>query len=480
MIKFFTFIFLLLPFLSIAQVNDTIIDGKPFVIHKVEFRETLYGISREYNAELNDIVVNNPFVINGLKIGQRLFIPVRKSFIKNFTSKVKEKVGLTPKIEKEEIKIQNTIQVVSDLNNNSKLGSVDSLFISKSDSLSYSESDSVLNISLLLPFYLDLNDSLSFDSESSIYSKSKIALDYYFGALIALETLSKIGININFNTYDIPNDSIFEDLLLKNTFDESDVIIGPLYISQFNSLAEFYQNDSKKRLVSPLSFKNTDQKYQNTFQLVPSSKIQIEKSIDYINRNYEFSNLVVIGLESEIEKINNVTSEIKLKRIQKNILPKPKVLMFKEGVMPNKESIKPFLSLDNIVIIPSNNRSFISRVLPILSSMQDSIFTVYGLSTWSMFENIDIENLNYLNTVLPDLDFQKNNELYSDFINTYFQKYYSYPSKYSCEGFKQLLYFCSKRFNSLYDFSKLENKGNFVNSKFSLSQYQSYKKVILK
>ena len=126
-----------------------------------------------------------------------------------------------------------------------------------------------------------------------------------------MDTLSKIGININFNTYDIPNDSIFEDLLLKNTFDESDVIIGPLYISQFNSLAEFYQNDSKKRLVSPLSFKNTDQKYQNTFQLVPSSKIQIEKSIDYINRNYEFSNLVVIGLESEIEKINNVTSEIK-------------------------------------------------------------------------------------------------------------------------------------------------------------------------
>ena len=87
--------------------------------------------------------------------------------------------------------IQNTIQDVSDLNNNFKLGSVDSLFISKSDSLSYSESDSVLNISLLLPFYLDLNDSLSFDSESSIYSKSKIALDYYFGALIALDTLSK-------------------------------------------------------------------------------------------------------------------------------------------------------------------------------------------------------------------------------------------------------------------------------------------------
>jgi hypothetical protein len=111
--------------------------------------------------------------------------------------------------------------------------------------------------------------------------------------------------------------------------------------------------------------------------------------------------------------------------------------------------------------------------------MQDTAFTVYGLSTWAMFDNIDIENLNYLNTVLPDIDMQTDKELHNYLIETYFSNYYSYPSKYSLEGYKQLLFFCSKEFNHLYDFSKIKNQNNFINSKLSLIQYQNYQKIIL-
>ena len=44
MYKFILFVLLFITIGSYAQVKDTIIDGKPHVIHKVEFRETLYGI----------------------------------------------------------------------------------------------------------------------------------------------------------------------------------------------------------------------------------------------------------------------------------------------------------------------------------------------------------------------------------------------------------------------------------------------------
>jgi hypothetical protein len=463
MSKFISFVLLFISLVSSAQVKDTIIDGKPYVIHKVEFRETLYGISRIYNAELNDIVVNNPSVINGLQIGYELLIPVRKSFVKNFTDKVKNKLNINSSVEEK--------SVVAELK--------DSVVVSDVDTLILLNSDSILEISLLLPFYLDLNDSLKLDSETSIYSKSKIALDYYFGTLLAIDTLKKMGVNINFNVYDIPNDSVFEELLLAFTFDESDLIIGPLYISQFNLLAEFYKNDNTKRLVSPLSFKNIDEIYTNTFQIVPSPKVQIRKAVDYLNRTYVSSNLLIMGLESEIENVDFTTHEIKLNRLQKNTLPKPRLLTFESDEMPDKKTIEPFLTEDNIIVLPSNNRSFISRVLPILSSMQDTAFTVYGLSTWAMFDNIDIENLNYLNTVLPDIDMQTDKELHNYLIETYFSNYYSYPSKYSLEGYKQLLFFCSKEFNHLYDFSKIKNQNNFINSKLSLIQYQNYQKIIL-
>lgn len=465
MYKFILFVLLFITIGSHAQVKDTIIDGKPYVIHKVEFRETLYGISRIYNAELNDIVVNNPSVINGLQVGYKLLIPVRKSFFKNLTNNIKDKLNIVP-AEKENLEFSEV---------------KDSIVVSQNqlDTLVFLNSDSVLEVSLLLPFYLDLNDSLKLDSETSIYSKSKIAIDYYFGALLAIDTLKNMGININFNVYDIPNDSIFEELLLAYTFDESDLIIGPLYISQFNLLAKFYKNDKTKRLVSPLSYKNIDETYTNTFQVVPSSKVQIAKAVDYFNRTYLSSNLLIIGLESEIENVDFTTNAIKLKRLQKNTLPKPKVLTFESEEMPDKNTIEPFLTEDNIIVIPSNNRSFVSRVLPILSSMQDTAFTVYGLSTWNMFDNIDIENLNYLSTVLPDLDIESDNELQNYLIDTYFLNYFSYPSKYSIEGYKQFLFFCSQEFEHLYDFSKIKNQDNFINSRLSLTQYQSYQKIIL-
>ena len=63
-------------FFAEAQ-QDTIIDNKPYAIHVVQPRETLYGISRQYNAELNDLVVSNPAVIQGLHVGFKLLVPLR-------------------------------------------------------------------------------------------------------------------------------------------------------------------------------------------------------------------------------------------------------------------------------------------------------------------------------------------------------------------------------------------------------------------
>ena len=81
--------FLSLGIFSNAQTKDTIIDGKPFVIHTVEPRETLYGISRLYNAELNDLVVSNPIVIQGLQIGYKLLVPIRKTISEKMCSIIK-------------------------------------------------------------------------------------------------------------------------------------------------------------------------------------------------------------------------------------------------------------------------------------------------------------------------------------------------------------------------------------------------------
>lgn len=51
-------------------------NGKLYYIHKVKKGETLYAISKAYNLNQKDIVIENPEIFNGLSVGQKIKIPV--------------------------------------------------------------------------------------------------------------------------------------------------------------------------------------------------------------------------------------------------------------------------------------------------------------------------------------------------------------------------------------------------------------------
>ena len=62
--------------------------GKIFIIHQVDEGETLFSLSRRYGASVDLISQENPEAQNGLKIGQKLLIPVVKKEKKNSGSLV--------------------------------------------------------------------------------------------------------------------------------------------------------------------------------------------------------------------------------------------------------------------------------------------------------------------------------------------------------------------------------------------------------
>ncbi len=51
------------------------INGKPYVIHQVGEKETLYGLSRRYGSTVEGILEQNPNADGGLEVGQILRIP---------------------------------------------------------------------------------------------------------------------------------------------------------------------------------------------------------------------------------------------------------------------------------------------------------------------------------------------------------------------------------------------------------------------
>ncbi len=71
---------LLFVFLSWApSESDSLrletIDGKQYIIHQVEAKETLYAISRRYNVPVTVILANNPSSDGGISVGKLLRLP---------------------------------------------------------------------------------------------------------------------------------------------------------------------------------------------------------------------------------------------------------------------------------------------------------------------------------------------------------------------------------------------------------------------
>ena len=86
-------------------------------------------------------------------------------------------------------------------------------------------------MALLLPFYLDLNDSfLAINNKNIIYPKSKVAIDFYFGFQLAIDSLNKLGYEIDLMVLDIPNDSVFTHILESNIPYDREYIFGPIFI----------------------------------------------------------------------------------------------------------------------------------------------------------------------------------------------------------------------------------------------------------
>lgn len=455
------FSFLCLSIFSNAQTKDTIIDGNPFMIHTVEPRETLYGISRLYNAELNDLVISNPVVIQGLQIGYRLLVPVRKPISQ------KKESELVPPINEDTFGIKRPIKdfFVTD----TLIHDSNAIYISP-----YIDT-SLMRVAVILPFYLDLNDSLkSNNGKQMIYPKSETALDFYFGFKLAIDSLEKLGYNIDLKTYDAPNDSVFESILNQNLLYDREYIFGPIYIRQFEELAKYYGYDANKKLISPLSYKSVQGNYINVFQTVPLSEVQLDTLIENLLFKYRNDQIIILGNSNE-EKLysyskNKLSSYILQKRCES--------YMFSEDQLENRDFLKDKLKEDrNVILIPSNSRSFVSRILPMLASMQDTSFTVFGLDSWNRFNNLDYDDLEKLNVHIPRNFSYQNSDLYSSFTRKFYDWYFSYPNKYAFSAYQQALYFLSNDFQKLMFFSSFKNSNLKSNFRFDITQFQNYEQI---
>tara|TARA_B100000900_G_scaffold132063_1_gene111786 strand:- start:1184 stop:2464 length:1281 start_codon:yes stop_codon:yes gene_type:complete len=406
-----------------AQTNNNIVkfDDKLYIKHTVKAGESLNKIANIYNVKVNDILKSNEIQRN-LYYNQQLYIP-----------------------------IQYNDSLVSNKENNKEI-----------------------NIALLMPYYVEKNDTMFDDFEDTLkannlyFTSSEIALSFHIGVKLALDSLNKLNTNIVLHTFDTNNDTNkVLSIVESGKLDKMDYIIGPLRVKNFNILCKKYGN-SNKILINPLSrITNNVNKYKAVYQIYPRVEDQLKEIVKFIDRKYKNKKILILYQNDNDKFVNSLTRSFK-----KNNFKEINTYRIE---YTHVDSIRDIFSPFQIVLIPSTNKAFVSKVLSSIRCL-DSTSIVFGLNSWVKYDNLDIDDLMELNLHLP-LSNQLNyfSQFDKKFIELFESTYLTNHAKYSYNAYSIIMHFFSSE--KLYKFKKLLN-GGYVNITMPIYNYYDYDLIL--
>ena len=295
------------------------------------------------------------------------------------------------------------------------------------------------SIALILPFYLQ-TISIKSVSEKDI-TKANLALDFYQGFKLALDSLATEGYNFDLKVFDSQDQKARILTLAKaKAVLATDLIIGPVFPDQIKAFSE-NADLNKKIQVSPLAASQPNTFLNPHLATVNNTIDQhARKVVDFIYSNYQPDevNLVLINTqEADDSKFANP-----FKSYFKSIAPDK----FKITERPNSKGIESALRPDrnNLVIIASDEVDFVVPTINRLYALTKSQYKieVFGHPNWLKVKNLDTDKLQWLNTHVTSSYFiDYNSNEVKQFVARYVDDYALQPSEFAFKGFDSGYYF---------------------------------------
>ena len=396
------------------------LDGD-YVLYTVPKQQTLYAISKEYNTTISAILDANPELAEGLKVGSTIRIPTPKIFgDKTITG------------EKKEVKLE-------------MIGLPD-IIRNRPDPMALDSAERLTtNISLLLPLYLDLNDSTEAsrlsEQPEELYEKSEIALQFYEGFLLALDTLKQLGYNVNLKVTDTENRPWkVRGLVQKETLKDADLIVGPFYSKVFSEVASYaYKNCIP--LVSP-TIKGSGIIKNNpyVFKMIPSDESMVFGMGRYLSQSDSTNNMILhYGAGDEQSLLWQFRQG--LKSGDKNPANFPAYDIYKTG----SDSIRNRLSLtgrNNLVILSNNQVKLAGLIRKISNWTEDAYIVGFAPNRWTGFKNLEIDHFDELRIHMPTAFYIDYAKLEVEaFVQKFRAKFNGEPSSFAFRGYDLAMHF---------------------------------------
>jgi LysM repeat protein/ABC-type branched-subunit amino acid transport system substrate-binding protein len=397
--------------------------------HIVQKKETLYSISKKYDVEVNDILKANPGLTGELEKNQVLRIPVS---VPVRAVEQTQPVTVTA-VEPEKEADHNAAGPCSPINGRNQQ----------------------YRVALLIPFMLEEADSISLGDPTSLRLPSDYRslsfIQFYEGALVAIDSLSRAGMNVKVYVFDADageHVTKTRRILANPEMAGMDLIIGPFFAKSFEMVAEFAASHSIP-VVNPLSQRSeilNENPY--VFKAQPSAWSQYNETARYIANNFNNANILIIRrnadensgmaatIKSSVTKFSSGNASIKEAIYSQS---------FDAGLLNNLVAGKK-----NVVIMLTSDKALLPALLRKMNDARAKYdITLFGLPDWEDLE-LDSHYLLNLDTHLYNgwfVDYSRQNV--KDFVINFNERFKAEPEQkaHAFLGYDVSLYFLGNLFN---------------------------------
>ena len=254
-----------------------------------------------------------------------------------------------------------------------------------------------------------------------------MTLDFYSGALMAIDSAKTLGLNVDVKIFDSEESKLSSNVInivKDNNLQNADAVIGPFYQQYVEKVAELL-SDKNVPVISPLS-KEIGKPYGNLFQSMPPSEYAKVAMFDFMLAKN--GNVIVVN---DPKKISN-------KEFISKKYPSAQFVPFTET--GDILALKSLFVKDkmNYVVIDSEKTGMIltttNALLNELANFQIQLVIIEPNDTLD-FEEISMKRLTILRMLYPSLTRDNTSPEAAIFENDFKAKNKIFPNQFATRGF---------------------------------------------
>ena len=488
------------------------LENKMAIAHEVLPKETKYGIATKYGITVDQLEAMNPEVKDNLPIGYKL--KINKSLPSNHTSKEANAPFGELVVKKAERTVDYTVkqgetmyslpkmlgvseQKLRELNPILSDGLRDGMVLKIPSSTVFNTNTnnqtsnllSTLNkkdkkeLVLFLPFNITKFESDSLNSVTNKLKNDKflnMTLDFYSGALMAIDSAKTLGLNVDVRIFDSNESKHSTDAveIAKSKIQNANAVIGPFYSDNAEKLAEALQ-DKNIPVISPLS-KDYEISYPNLYQSFPTTNSQKNAIFNFMHaKNGNIIAIVDPKKESSKKYLQEFQKDTKFVGISD-----------KGGFV--SDSIKKYLVKDkmNYVVLESEREGTIFTATTVLLAAKKDYqvqLVILEPNATLDFEEIAVSRLTKLNLLFPSVNKDNVSTEASNFEMAYKKSNKVLPNTFATRGFDvtfdtllrlsqgksfdETMISISEQVENKFDYAKSAS-GGYINKGIYILEYQ--------